>query len=102
MHSGAGQASACGDPQRSHHIGQESATDGLRLTVRHVHAVEQADVGSHAGVLHGVLVVQEKEKGDSHQIWVNLTANDAWPSDKAAPGAEDPVTKKKVTATKSG
>ena len=34
----------------------------------------------------------KSEKGDSHQIWVTLTANEAWPRLKGAPGAEDPVT----------
>ena len=32
-----------------------------------------------------------EEKGDSHQIWVTLIANEAWPRLEAAPGAEDPV-----------
>jgi hypothetical protein len=37
-------------------------------------------------------VALAKEKGDSHQIWVILIANEAWPRLKGAPGAEDPVT----------
>jgi len=32
------------------------------------------------------------EKGDSHQIWVILIANHAWPGRHAAPGADAPVT----------
>ena len=36
--------------------------------------------------------VGPQKQGDSRQTWVNLIANDAWPSDKATPGAEDPVT----------
>ena len=45
---------------------------------------------------------RSREKGDSHQSWVTLTANEAWPRLEGAPGAEDPVTgrtrRKRLTA----
>ena len=35
-----------------------------------------------------------EEKGDSHQSWVTLIANESWPPLEAAPGAEDPMTRR--------